>query len=178
MKQRSFNDIGIIVNRRNIWETDRLVTILTKNFGKITVVAKGVRKMKSKNRANLEPGNIIKGFFIITKSMPLLTQSSLIEDASEVKKNLTNISQLQQFLEIIDKLFVEEEIPDDIFHLILKIRGSITNFHHRNVITNDLCQLITKLGFQNPRNTKFKSILNYVSALSEKKVNSYNFLKI
>ncbi|MEA2113605.1 MAG: recombination protein O N-terminal domain-containing protein, partial [Patescibacteria group bacterium] len=64
---------GIIIGRRNLGDYDRLFTVYTKNFGKILIKGKSVRKNQSKLRGHLElflrshlmiaPG---RGFDIIT----------------------------------------------------------------------------------------------------------------
>lgn len=45
---------GIILARTNFQEADRIVTILTPNHGKLHVIAKGVRKQKSKLAGGIE----------------------------------------------------------------------------------------------------------------------------
>jgi DNA repair protein RecO (recombination protein O) len=52
MKQ--FNTKGIILNRINYGEADRIITILTPDNGKIRLMAKGVRKIKSKLAGGIE----------------------------------------------------------------------------------------------------------------------------
>ncbi|MBU1159875.1 DNA repair protein RecO, partial [Patescibacteria group bacterium] len=45
---------GIILRKSNFGEADRILTIFTEKFGKISAVAQGVRYLKSKLRYNLE----------------------------------------------------------------------------------------------------------------------------
>jgi DNA repair protein RecO (recombination protein O) len=89
VRNNSFTTTAIVLKRVSVGETDRIVNLLTQDFGKISVVAKGVRKMSSSKRASLEPGNIIRAFCIQTKSLPILTQATLIDDCSEMKKDLS-----------------------------------------------------------------------------------------
>ncbi|HOI05010.1 MAG TPA: DNA repair protein RecO, partial [Candidatus Woesebacteria bacterium] len=77
---RTFSSQAIVLKRRAMGETDRLLTLLTQDRGKLVVLAKGARRLTSSNRANLEPGNLIQAFFIETKSLTLLTQSRLLFD--------------------------------------------------------------------------------------------------
>jgi len=178
MKQRSFSTPAIVLNRRNIGESDRMVTLLTEKKGRVICIAKGVRKLKSSKRAYLEPGNLIKAFLIKTKSMPLLTQATLINDASASRQNLKRIRQLVQILEIFDKLFVEEELEHYIFKKALTIRQLLLKQQSPSKIKNELSALIVSLGFQDPRESKYKSISDYVAALSDRAMKSYQYLKI
>ncbi len=45
---------GVVLNKADFGEADRLFTLFTKDFGKIKAVARGVRNLKSKLRYNLD----------------------------------------------------------------------------------------------------------------------------
>ena len=179
MNTRSFSTIGIVLKRVNVGETDRIVNILTQEFGKITVVAKGVRKMASTKRAFLEPGNIIQAYLIKTKSLPLLTQAKLIADCSKMEQSLQAFRQLTQLLEIYEKLFVEVEIESDIYASLLSLRKQIILGKAPAIKVRDILgEVIVKMGFQQPTESKYRTITQYIQALSDSKINSYNYLRV
>ncbi len=179
MKSRSFSSTGIVLKRVNVGETDRIINILTQEFGKITVVAKGVRKMASTKRAYLEPGNIIQAFLINTKSLPLLTQAKLIDDCSKMEQSLQAYRQLTQLLEIYEKLFVEIEIEADVYASLLQLRKQIIlGKAPAHKVRDMLGEVIVKMGFQHPSESKYNNITQYIQALSDSKINSYNYLRV
>ena len=51
---KSYKTEGIIIKRRNFGETDRMLTIYTKEYGKIEALAKGARKSLSKLGGHIE----------------------------------------------------------------------------------------------------------------------------
>lgn len=51
---RQFNTEAIILRRTNYGEADRILTLLTPDYGQLSVIAKGVRKPKSKLAGGLE----------------------------------------------------------------------------------------------------------------------------
>ncbi len=51
---RSYNTIGIVIGRTNFGEADRVVRFLTPDYGKLSAVAKGVRKITSRSGGHLE----------------------------------------------------------------------------------------------------------------------------
>ncbi len=51
----TYRDEGIVLRTFNLGEADRIVTILTRNHGKVRAVAKGVRRTASKFGSRLEP---------------------------------------------------------------------------------------------------------------------------
>lgn len=178
MKQHSRSSLSaaLILKRSNTGEADRVVTLFTKEEGRIVVIAKGVRKIKSSKRAYLEPGNLAKILLIKTKSMPLLTQASLIEDTASIRSNLAKIRQMTQLLEIIDKLFVEEEVEDHVYQLVMRIRKKIIDGSKVN-LKADLVTLVEWLGYQNIKETQHESILDYVTEITGKKMRSFDYLK-
>ena len=178
MATRSITVSGIILKRHNTGETDRIVTLLTQELGKITVVAKGARKLNSSKRAVLEPGNLVKAFCVITSSLPLLTQATLISDTNTARESLLKMRQLHQFLEIIDQLFVEEEVSLELFQTILQVRAEIAaSTSHIGKIRRLFEEILTQLGFHDP-GTRIASILDKVSELTERPIRSYDYLVV
>lgn len=54
MKLRTYSSEGIVLSRKNYGEADRILVILSKNFGKLSLLAKGIRKIKSKKEEVLK----------------------------------------------------------------------------------------------------------------------------
>lgn len=53
--QRTYRTEGIVLRERNFGEADRLLTLLTPEYGKVRAVAKGIRRATSKKSGHLEP---------------------------------------------------------------------------------------------------------------------------
>lgn len=177
-RQRSFSTKALLIKRSDIGEADRIVTLLSASEGKIVCIAKGVRKLTSSKRALLEPGDIVQAFFVNTKSMPLLTQARLINSASPLRESLAKIRQLTQLLEIIDKLCAEGEIDDQVFAQALILRSHLLSGSSHTMITKELGNLLVMLGYSHPSETAYKNILDYVESLSERKMKSFDYLKV
>lgn len=179
MKTKSFTHKCLVLRRANVGETDRIVTLLSQEMGKFACVAKGVRKIKSSNRAYLEPGALVTAHFVVTKSLPILTQTTLVDDTSKMTQNLTSFRQLSQILEILDKLFVEEEIEPEVFMRAIKLRNQIVyNQSSARVIREQLSALISLLGFQDPTQSPHETITDYLQSLIGKPLRSYEFLRV
>jgi len=50
---------GLVLSRRNIGESDRLLTLFTREHGVLKVIAKGVRKIPSRRGGHIEPLTLI-----------------------------------------------------------------------------------------------------------------------
>jgi DNA repair protein RecO (recombination protein O) len=62
---KRFKTNGIILARTNYGEADRIITFLTPDHGKVKVIAKAVRKSKSKLAGGIELFSISQISFII-----------------------------------------------------------------------------------------------------------------
>lgn len=178
-RSRTFSIKAIVLSQKSIGETDRVVRLLSRERGKITVIAKGARKMNSSKRAFLEAGNVIVAHLVKTKSLPLLTQAKLLQDCAPIWTSLDKIRQLSQFLEILDRLFVEEELTPEVFDFILESRNQIVSAEKtKRTIIKRLEALIVHLGYQPLEDTQHSSILDYVSELSDRPMKSWKYLKV
>lgn len=179
MKARSFTQKCLVLRRVNVGETDRIVTLLSQEQGRFACVAKGVRKLKSTNRAYLEPGALVSAHCVITKSLPILTQTTLVDDTSKMHQTLASFRALSQILEILDTLFVEEEIDTELFIRAIKLRNQVVyNQAAPKIIREQLTDLISRLGFQNPTESPHETITEYLQSLIGKPLRSYEFLRV
>ncbi len=179
MGKRSYNTQALVLKRKKVGETDRVVFLLSQEYGRFVSIAKGVRKLNSSKRAFMEPGNIVQAHFVRTKSLPLLIQARLISSTDNLRENLPHIRQLVQILEIYDKLFVEQEVAADLYRLVLEIRLDIIKKRAGNrQIQTKLNRLITQLGFPKADLNKYDSILDYVSEIAERPMKSFDYLQV
>src|SRR5579859_7718122 len=144
--KRSFNTPALVLKRTNIGESDRIVTLLTPNQGKVVCVAKGVRKLTSSQSAALEPGNHVSVLLVQTHSLPLITQTKLLDNFADTKTNLNTMKKLTEILEIVDKLFpegVEEiELFDSVINILEQLNEPRVSFH---LIQDQLTQILVQL---------------------------------
>lgn len=179
MSHRSQTVLAIVIKRYNFGETDRVVTLLTREFGKITCLAKGARKLKSNKRALLEPGSVAETYLVFTQgSWPLLTEAKAANHTHSTL-DLKAYRQLSEYLEILDNLFVEQELDEQLFQQVLLTRSLITDLQNSSKqVKLQLRQIIMALGFADPAQSPYSSISAYVSALAERKLNSFEFLRV
>ncbi|MBL0776922.1 MULTISPECIES: DNA repair protein RecO [Streptomyces] len=79
-----FRDDGIVLRTQKLGEADRIITFLTRRYGRVRAVARGVRRTKSKFGARLEPFSHVdvqyfaRGSELIGRGLPLCTQTETI----------------------------------------------------------------------------------------------------
>lgn len=95
---------GIVLRRMNYGESDRIITMLTKDHGKISLLAKGVRKQKSKLAGGIELFSISQISYIDGNSdLKILTSSQLTKHFGDIVKDLDKTMFGYEVLQIMNK---------------------------------------------------------------------------
>ena len=82
-----YRDEAIILRTQKLGEADRIITMLTREHGRIRGVAKGVRRTMSKFGARLEPGSHVDIQMHIGKTFDTVTQVEAIMNYGEALTN-------------------------------------------------------------------------------------------
>lgn len=98
---------AIVVRRSNVGEYDRIHVLYTKELGKISAIAKGVRKPKSRIASHLEPGNIVRIELAEGKNLHIITGAKITQYLSF--ESLDTMQSLFIWLELIDKITHPDE---------------------------------------------------------------------
>lgn len=138
---------AIVINRRNIKDSDRFLTLYTLEAGKIDVYAKSVRSLKSKRLASLDLFSHISCEVFEKNERRTLTQVELLHTHQASKTNLSNISRLFQIGELVDKLTPEEDPHPEIYNLLLTALTHLHRFDTPEYLTRFKKRLLTELGF-------------------------------
>lgn len=139
---------GIILKRRNIGEADRILTVFTKELGKIAIKAVGVRKIASHRAPHIELLNVVKLGLYKGKGMPVLTEAESSESFSPIKEDLTKVGFAYHICELIDGLCPENQENEAIFVLLMDMLRSLSHEDQIAPIIHDFeVQLLQLLGF-------------------------------
>lgn len=109
---------GIVLTRINFSEADRIIVLLTPDYGKIRVLARGVRKIKSKLAGGIELFSESNITFIKGRGeIGTLVSSRLIKNYSQIVKSLDSTNLAYDFLKSIDKV-TEDSGGEDYYELL------------------------------------------------------------
>ena len=110
---------GIILKEADLNEVDRLLTIYTKELGKVNVSAKGVKRLESKLRYSIEPISYVQLILVEGKNFLILKDTVIKNQFLKIKKDLEKIKIAKRIVEFIDEAIIGEEKDEDIWKLIL-----------------------------------------------------------
>lgn len=117
---------GIIVKRINLGEADRILTIITKDRGKIRVVAKGVRKSKAKLSGFLEMFRYNDYLIAEGRNLDIITSAQTIDNLHGISKDLRSVALAYYIAEMVDRLIEETQEVDGTFDLTFLILNEIS----------------------------------------------------
>lgn len=109
---------GIILNKFDIGETDRLYTIYTREAGKIRAKAIGVKKPNAKLAGNLEPLTYAEIFMAKGKGRGNITGAIAINNFLNIKSDISALQKVFYVFGIFGRLVTEEERDEKIFELL------------------------------------------------------------
>ena len=115
---RNFRTEGIIIKRRNFNEADRLLTVMTRDYGKIQIKAAGVRKITSRRGAHIELLNYTALHLYRGKTFSILTEAKVIDDFSPIKEHFGKVGFAYHLCELVDGLCPENQENRNVFFLL------------------------------------------------------------
>ncbi len=163
---------GVILARRNFSEADRIISVFTKNFGKLSVIAKGVRKPMSRKRGHLEVFSYIKFIAHRGKTLDLMTEVATIDSFTQVRKNLKKVAVAYFVVEVIAKITREEAKNEDLFELLVETLQKLkANQNLRGLREDFVYQALVLAGFW-PRGKAMDAPDKILEEVTERRIKS------
>ncbi|UOR12280.1 DNA repair protein RecO [Halobacillus amylolyticus] len=102
---------GIVIRTRDYGETHKIVTLMTREKGKIGVMARGAKKPKSRMTSVTQP--FIHGHYLIHIGSGLgsLSQGEVTTSLRSIREDIVQTAYASYMAELTDKL-IEEKQPD------------------------------------------------------------------
>jgi DNA repair protein RecO (recombination protein O) len=116
-RSRSYSTDALILRRKDMGEADRLLTLLTPEFGKMRVVAKGVRKVSSKKSGHVELFCLARLLVARGRDLDIVTQAELIESHAALRDDYFRGSTAHYIAELIEQFAQEGNEEGALFEL-------------------------------------------------------------
>ena len=115
---------GFVFKKEDKSEANRIFTIFTKDFGKINVLGRAIRKIHSKLRSGIDIFYLSEIEFVEGKHQKTLTDAVLLNKPSVTFKN-GNILVAQRISSLLENFVKGQEKDDKIFQEIEKMLNAI-----------------------------------------------------
>lgn len=118
---------GIVLTRVNFQEADRIITVLTPDHGKIRLMAKGVRRIKSKLAGGIELFSISDITFLPgRKDIGTLISSRLITHYGNIVSDINRTMLGYELLKRINRV-TEDAAGEEYFELLGAVLGGLND---------------------------------------------------
>jgi recombinational DNA repair protein (RecF pathway) len=124
-----------------------MITILTPFKGKMTVIARGVRKILSRRSGSVELLNRSKLTIYQGQGMPVLTEAQSINTYPKLKSDLTLSSYASHLSEITQRLIPEDTPQPEIFNLFVSVLEILEKNPRQIFVRAYEIKLLSVLGF-------------------------------
>ena len=120
IKKEEVVSLGIVLKTHPYKESDSLVTVYFKDYGKMTLIARGVKKLKSKNASACQSLTLSEFTFIPRNGLSTMIKASSVDFYRYIKENLELEAYASYFMEFVLKN-EEDNQPDlEIFDTLKK----------------------------------------------------------
>jgi DNA repair protein RecO (recombination protein O) len=122
-RQRVYRTEAIVLRRLNLGEADRLLTLFTPEYGKIRVVAKGVRRPGSRKAGHLEPFTRSSVMLARGRELDIVTQAESLDLFPDLHQDLERLGQAAYMVELLDRFTVAEGESRGLYALLAEALG-------------------------------------------------------
>lgn len=177
---RLYKAEGIVLKRKNIGEGDRIITVFTKEYGKLRAVAHGVRRITSRRAAHLEVFGRVSTLLHKGKSLDVISEVTVIEPYVLLRASLPRVSAAYYTCELVDRLLPEKQEHRDVYGLLAATLAQISSSleHDLSTVRDGFARtLLEQLGYLARQEKKEPVDLTaLVEGIIERRLSSRRFL--
>lgn len=114
---------AVVLSKINYGDSSSIASLFTEDLGKVSVIVKGARSVKSKYGKIVDPLNYLSVVLYKKESreVQLLSGADIVEHFPEIKNDLNKLSFAYGVIELIKNLLAEHEVNKKIFKGVIKI---------------------------------------------------------
>jgi DNA repair protein RecO (recombination protein O) len=142
---------AIILQTTDYSEWDRIVSLFTKDFGRIKGIAKGAKRSQKRFGSALEPFTYNDVFFVDKENQGLvrIERCRILNSFPEIAQDLKKVVFGNYFLELANTLTPERESNPDIFFLLMYFIHLLNNKDFREELMRIFeFRLFSLIGYQ------------------------------
>jgi DNA repair protein RecO (recombination protein O) len=123
VRERTYRAEAVVMRRVDFGEADRLLTLYSREYGKIKGIAKGARKPQSRKTGHVELFMRSRFFIAKGRNLDIITQAETIEPYVALRADLVRATYASYAVELLDRFTVEEDQQLDLYDLLVNGLG-------------------------------------------------------
>src|SRR5262249_41011613 len=100
---------GLVLRRTNLGETDKILTLYTREHGKLPAVAKGARRATSRMTGATELFTASRLLLATGRNLDIVTQCEIRESFPSLREDLERLARATYFCELLDAFSLERD---------------------------------------------------------------------
>jgi DNA repair protein RecO (recombination protein O) len=148
-RQRLYRTPAVILKRMDLGEADRIVTLFSRDEGKVRAVAKGVRRTTSRSAGHLEPFTLSDVLLAVGRDLDIVSQADTLDAFREIRENLDLTTHAFYLTELVDLLTEDRSENRAVYDILVDGLRSLR--HHtdsRFVLVTFHLRLLDALGYR------------------------------
>jgi DNA repair protein RecO (recombination protein O) len=117
-RERSFRAEAVVLRHSDWGEADRMLTLYTRQMGKVRAIAKGVRKVRSRKSGHLEPFTRVNLQLARGRDLFIVTQAEAVDTYLGLRDNLVRLGYASYIVELLDRFTYDEDENPSLFRLL------------------------------------------------------------
>lgn len=120
---------AIVLSTMKFRETSKIARLYTREFGRVSVLAKGARAAKSPFRSALEPMNHVAAVIYKkdNRELQLLSQCDVLTSFKHLSEEMEKLQTALAALELVNVVTHEEERNEELFELLLSFLTAVND---------------------------------------------------
>jgi DNA repair protein RecO (recombination protein O) len=118
-RQRLYRTHAVVLRRRDFRDADRILTVFTPNYGKLELIAKGIRKTTSRKAGHLELFSHSALMVAQGRTWDIVTEVAGIESFPHIRTDLDKIGQANYISELIDCFSENDDENQPLWDLLI-----------------------------------------------------------
>lgn len=148
-QERSIRAEGVILRHSDFGEADRLLTIFTREVGKVRAIAKGVRKARSRKAGHVEPFTRTSLQLARGRDLFILTQAEAADVYAALREDLVLLGYASYVIELLDRSTTDEVENRALYNLLSRTLTRLNRGDNPNLVTRYYeLRLLDYVGFR------------------------------
>lgn len=140
---------ALVLRKRSLMGKDNLITLFTKELGKINVFAKGIKKITSRRLPHVQTANLINVVVSQKDDRFYLQETTLTSAFSQIKKNHEKIKSFYFLFFILERLLPENQKEEDVYRDTISylIKSSRSDGSNEELLIESINKILKLLGY-------------------------------
>lgn len=118
---RLFRTVGVVLRRRDFDEGDRLITVLTRDRGKLRLLAKGARKVTSRKAAHVDLFRQVDLLVHQGRTFGVVSQAETIQAFAGLADDLERLAAAYYVADLTDTFVGEGDDARGVYDLLIEV---------------------------------------------------------